>query len=399
MNFKIIYTCDELLSLQHEGVLFKNTELPNKEFWRFNVRNFTKTNGSTTKSLQKSHNNYKKKAIHKSPSEDNFEEETPEWLDETDFKVDSSFVGYSSIGTHSYEEFEREKKEFHRRHGGFREPQSLEAPVIEHVPSSSLEKDFTGSKTAFSSAEDSQFDQDLELRDHLNGQFFDNLLKNKLEPTEKHEQPAEQKIRQIDTSETSKFERLFQAKSGSSIPIDNSGTTYTNNITNAPIQSQNHGSPFNNQGLPTNQSFGNLPPGIPLGPQSTQMPPMLPPGFNSNYFPPPPPPPPELLKLIQEGKLPPLPGMPPGLNFPVPQMAPQMMPFPTVQNKYTSIAPENSSGFNNQLPQGTFPLLPPGITNPMMGLRHFDSQGQFLESDAKSKHSNFQQKHDTFKHP
>ncbi|ESX01267.1 hypothetical protein KL918_002908 [Ogataea parapolymorpha] len=323
MSSKITYSLEELLSLQSKGVIFRDTTLPDKEFWRFNAKLISKLNVGLNRGNQKSHNNLKKKTPYKPLAEENSEEEVPEWLNETDFQVDSTFVGYSSIGSHTYEDFEREKREYHMKNGYYDQLKH-----DENVKSNPADEDHAlrEGKTSSSSAEDNQFDKELELKDHLNRQFFDNLLKSNLESKQDISQALPQPTIQARTPETSKFERLFQSNNSLELPSQGPQSNFA-----PPHSSQTYAPqyerPRNTSAPPSVPPYGAmLPPGLPIGHQQSQRFPGAPLDFNPAGLPPPPP---ELLKLIQEGKLPPLPGMFPGVTGSNPQIPPQ---FPALSN-------------------------------------------------------------------
>ncbi|KAG7742619.1 hypothetical protein KL923_000234 [Ogataea haglerorum] len=347
MSSKVTYSLEELFSFQSKGVIFRDTHLPDKEFWRFNAKLIHKINVGLNRGNQKGQNSFKKKTSYKPAAEENSEEEVPEWLDETDFRVDSTFAGYSSIGSHTYEDFEREKREFHMKNGYYdqlKDDENVQGNLAneEHT----LKEEITAS----SSAEDYQFDKELELKDHLNRQFFDNLLKSNVELKQDLSKVLPQPNIQTRIPETSKFERLFQSDNSLELPNQAPQSNFA-----PPNPSQNYTSQNERARNTSAPSYvppygAVLPPGLPIGNQQGQRFPGAPMGFNPAGLPPPPP---ELWKLIQDGKLPPLPGMLPGVIGSNPQIPPQFPPYPNFQG-----APQHPS-----MPPPPEFSLPVGVQN------------------------------------
>ncbi|KAG7841920.1 hypothetical protein KL942_000658 [Ogataea angusta] len=363
MSSKVTYSLEELLSFQSKGVIFRDTILPDKDFWRFNAKLISKLNVGLNRGNQKGHNNFKKKTPYKPAAEENSEEEVPEWLDETDFQVDSTFVGYNSIGSHTYEDFEREKREYHMKNGYY---DQLKHDEIVKTNPAHEEHTLREERTASSSAEDYQFDKELELKDHLNRQFFDNLLKSNLESKQGISKVLSQPNIQPKTPETSKFERLFQSNNSLELPSQAPQSNFA-----PPNPSQNYTSqnerPHNISAPPSVPPYGAmLPPGLPIGHQQGQRFPGPPLDFNPAGLPPPPP---ELLKLIQEGKLPPLPGMYPGVAGSNPQLPPQFPPFPNFRGapQHPSMPPPPEFGF----PMGVQNLANPN--DPRVNVRNLSN--------------------------
>lgn len=129
---KIVYTPEELLALEDQGILPEGCELPDRSFYRFdalvllkinsymqNVNNNSygskkgnKRNGHRLKDHH--HSNIDNAYMHSCRTEEE-DTDVPEWMEETDFKVDKDFQLYMKSGTHTTDDFEREKKLFHSK--------------------------------------------------------------------------------------------------------------------------------------------------------------------------------------------------------------------------------------------------------------------------------------------
>lgn len=128
---KIYYTPDELIALEGHAVLPKDSNLPDRSFYRFDapvvmkmnnyIHNANNANGNKKNykknyngynSRQKDHNQYNSYSYNHGNNTEEDDNETPAWMAETDFKVDPDFQLYMKSGSHTTDEFEREKKIF-----------------------------------------------------------------------------------------------------------------------------------------------------------------------------------------------------------------------------------------------------------------------------------------------
>jgi hypothetical protein len=126
---KIVYRPDELLALENYGILPADQELPDRSFYRFDamvvmkmnnyLHNLNNSNGqrkSNKLNKKNNYNRYNNNHSYSTPSEsiddDDDNDTVPEWMEETDFKVDQDFKLYMKSGTHTIDDFEKEKQLF-----------------------------------------------------------------------------------------------------------------------------------------------------------------------------------------------------------------------------------------------------------------------------------------------
>ena len=129
---KIIYTPHELLALEGNAVLPDDAELPEREFYRINIHpsdlmkmanylhNLKNPNFRAKHklgALAKGHryNKYSEPGDNRhNQNNDNVddEDEDPEWMEETNFKVDQDFQQYMKSGSHTTVDFEQERLTF-----------------------------------------------------------------------------------------------------------------------------------------------------------------------------------------------------------------------------------------------------------------------------------------------
>ena len=142
---KTVYTPEQLLAFEDNGTLPEGCELPDRSFYRFDATVLMKINSylqnvnNGSQSLKKNgkRNSHRTKDAHhlfggsnsvpsqsyRAEEEDNDE---PEWMAETDFKVDRDFQLYMKSGSHTADDFEREKRLF-RSKNNTAEAKSAEA--------------------------------------------------------------------------------------------------------------------------------------------------------------------------------------------------------------------------------------------------------------------------------
>lgn len=132
---KVTYSIEQLLELKDTAIPKDNLDLPERSFYRFdasvmkkmnnyynNLNNPTPNKKERSGGRRGQHNlhhhnrilsNEKHSRHYQKTSDENNEEEEepqPEWMEETDFKVDHDFKLYMKSGTHTADDFEREKQ-------------------------------------------------------------------------------------------------------------------------------------------------------------------------------------------------------------------------------------------------------------------------------------------------
>lgn len=124
---RIVYTLTELLDLEGHGAIPEGCTLPEQSFYRFDatvvmkmnnyfhsLHNHSQNGGHASNRRGKrdlNHRHPNHNTSHTDPVE-NEDDETPAWMEETDFKVDQDFKLYTRYGTHTTDDFEREKQMF-----------------------------------------------------------------------------------------------------------------------------------------------------------------------------------------------------------------------------------------------------------------------------------------------
>lgn len=150
---KVIYTIDELLQYNTDGVVFKDELLPPFSFYRLSKKKKAKQSRRYKKHAKDEESSIKAQGKfrfhHRNDKErpsiygyddqasrhgqnkyadEEGDDSIPEWAEESDFHIDHDLSAYSMPRKMTYEDIEREKRQYQLAHGGIPHPTSSGIP-------------------------------------------------------------------------------------------------------------------------------------------------------------------------------------------------------------------------------------------------------------------------------